>query len=126
MNPMPLITPVPRPRRQKPEERRTTSRYAIKKTMEYRVTSGRTSLNWERGWTLDMSATGLLVQIPDSLPVGATLNAKIEWSGLYHGVHTVRLFLNCTVVRVDGRGTALRIVNHEFRGQGMQKVAEVA
>jgi hypothetical protein len=126
---MNLMTPmisVPQLRRQKPSERRKTIRYAVKKTMDYCVTSGRSGLRWERGWTLDMSAGGLFVQIPDSLPIGATLTAKMDWSGLYHGVQSVRLFLTCSVVRVESRGTALRIVKHEFRGQGIQKVAEVA
>jgi hypothetical protein len=98
----------------------------VRTAFEYCLTTGQTGVAWQRGATVDMSAGGLLVQLPDSLPLNAALTAAMDWPGLLHGTRTVRLFLNCRVVRVDSRGTALRIVAHEFRTHRPQKAAEVA
>jgi hypothetical protein len=62
-----------------------------------------------------MSAGGLLIDPPEAAPVGSTLEVAIDWPGLYHGKPMVRLFLIGSVARSDGRGTALRILSHQFR-----------
>jgi hypothetical protein len=62
-----------------------------------------------------MSATGVLIEIAESLPAGSILEVRMNWPGLYHSKPSVRLCLSGPVVRADHRGTALRIVRHEFR-----------
>jgi hypothetical protein len=39
----------------------------------------------------------------------------MDWPGLYRGTPIVRLSLNASVVRGGPRGTALRILSHQFR-----------
>jgi hypothetical protein len=70
---------------------------------------------WKHGRTVDMSAGGVLIDMAESLPAGCPLEVAMDWPDLYHGKPMVRLFLAGHVVRVDRRGTALRIVHHEFR-----------
>jgi len=62
-----------------------------------------------------MSASGLLIEIPETLVPGTILDIGADWPGLYHGCAVVRLLLTATVIRIDQRGTALRILSHEFR-----------
>ncbi|MEI9977094.1 MAG: hypothetical protein WDO73_36610 [Ignavibacteriota bacterium] len=62
-----------------------------------------------------MSASGILIHVPNSVAVGAKLELSMEWSGLYHGRQAMRLFLIAVVTRIDDRGTALRILSHRFR-----------
>lgn len=81
--------------------------------MQYRIGNGKVQSNWRCGSTLDMSVAGILIDIPPVL-IGSTVDLEIEWTGLYHG-RMVRLVLTGTVFRVDDRGTALRILRHEFR-----------
>ncbi len=64
---------------------------------------------------LNMSATGILIHVPESLEVGTKLELQMEWTGLYHGRQTMRLFLIASVMRTGGRGAALRILSHRFR-----------
>lgn len=71
---------------------------------------------------IDMSATGIFIDVPDSLVAGTKLELSMEWTGLYHGRQTMRLFLIASVTRVERRGTALRILSHRFRDVTSQRV----
>jgi hypothetical protein len=62
-----------------------------------------------------MSASGILIHVPEQLAVGVKLELQMEWTGLYHGRQTMRLFLMASVTRTGGRGAALRILSHRFR-----------
>ena len=117
------MTPVcdrtcPRPREPellKVKNRRGATRYNLSVPLRYRAPETNLPSGWKSGRTLDMSASGLSIEIPETLDAGATLELVIDWTGLYHGRPAVRLFLTCLVVRIDAQSTALRIVSHQFR-----------
>ncbi len=92
------------------ENRRAADRYALRMSLRYRADAG-----WRPGHTIDMSARGILIEIPEPLSLGSRLDILMEWPGLYFGKKKVHLFLIGSVTRVDERGTALRIVSHQFR-----------
>jgi len=104
-----------------PKDRRTRHRYALRLPLRYRLADGA----WRRGRTLDMSAGGILIDIAEAIPEGAELEVEMEWTGLYHGGQ-VSLFLTASVARVDERGTALRILQHEFRGPSVRQALALA
>jgi hypothetical protein len=62
-----------------------------------------------------MSAGGIFMNATEAVLVGSTLELEIDWPGLYHDKPMVHLLVTGSVVRNDGRGTALRIVSHQFR-----------
>ena len=97
------------------KNRRLTNRYAVSAPVQYRAATPTLESIWRSGHTRDMSAGGILIDPPEASPVGSTLELAIDWPGLYHGKPRVRLFVIGTVARVDSRGTALRILSHEFR-----------
>lgn len=99
----------------KSNNRRITSRYAVSAPVQYRPASPTLESVWKSGHTRDMSAGGILIDQPEAAPVGSTLELAIDWPGLYHGKPVVRLFVVGSVERADERGTALRILSHEFR-----------
>jgi hypothetical protein len=103
-----MIPHVPRFRG---KDRRAFSRYPVNTPFVYRAPGS----GWKTGRTVDMSARGLLVDIPEPVVPGYTLDLAIDWPGLYHGKPAVRLMLAGSVVRIDPRGVALRILHHEFR-----------
>ncbi len=94
---------------------RANNRYAVQTPVQYRPAVPSLEAVWKSGYTRDISAAGILIDPPAAAPVGSTLELAIDWPGLYHGKPMVRLFVIGTVARVDGRGTALRIISHEFR-----------
>ena len=83
--------------------------------MQYRISAGALNSAWKGSQTLDMSVGGILIDTPEAVPVGSTVELAIDWLGLYHGKPRVCLLVIGSVVRNDGRGTALRILSHEFR-----------
>jgi hypothetical protein len=96
-------------------DRRSKGRYAIQTPLRYRAANGPLNSAWKHGCTLDMSATGILIQIPEPIAVGRKLELAMDWNGLYHGREKMRLFVVASVTRSDRRGTALRILSHRFR-----------
>uniref|UniRef100_Q01XU7 Type IV pilus assembly PilZ n=1 Tax=Solibacter usitatus (strain Ellin6076) TaxID=234267 RepID=Q01XU7_SOLUE len=98
-----------------PRNPRATNRYSVNLPLQYRAPQTNLPSGWKSGRLIDMSATGLRVEIPETITVGTTLEIAMEWTGLYHGRSAVLLFLTATAVRVDAGGTALRIVRHQFR-----------
>jgi hypothetical protein len=69
---------------------------------------------WKKGTTVDMSATGILLDLPSEVEPGTELALMLEWTGLYHNKERMRLLARVEVVRCDSRGTAVRILEHEF------------
>ena len=95
--------------------RRSAHRYSPSAPLQYRAPQSNLPSGWKAGRLIDMSATGVRVEIPETVTEGTVLEFVMDWTGLYHGKATVRLFLTASVVRVDARGTALRILSHQFR-----------
>ena len=96
---------------------RKAHRYPVRTTLRYRITSGELNTEWTSTQTLDMSVGGILMDTREAVPVGSTVELAIDWLGLYHGKPMVLLFVIGSVVRNDRRGTALRILSHQFRDE---------
>lgn len=94
------------------KDRREAGRYGVKMPLRYRAAGAMIDSAWEHGHTLNMSAGGVLVDIPEVKAVGSALELAIDWPGLYHDKPMVRLFLTGSVARLDGRRTALRILRN--------------
>src|SRR5260370_42456709 len=97
------------------KSRRGARRYTVRAPLRYRIPGGEINTAWKSGETLDMSVDGILIDALEAAPVGTELELEIDWPGLYHGKPMVRLLVIGSVVRSDGRGTALRILSHQFR-----------
>lgn len=98
----------------KAKDRRGASRYDLKLAFRYRAASRPLDSAWKHGHTLNMSASGVLIDIPETRSVGSMLELAIDWPGLYHDKPMVRLYLTGAVSRTDGRSIALRILRHRF------------
>jgi hypothetical protein len=95
--------------------RRANQRYTVRTPLQYRTAGGAIKAAWKSGETLDMSVDGIFIDAPGAAPVGTKLELEIDWPGLYHGKPMAHLLVIGSVVRNDGRGTALRILSHQFR-----------
>jgi hypothetical protein len=85
----------------------------------YRAAGSTPQSAWKHGRSLDMSACGILIDVPQAMPLGSRWELSMNWPGLFHGTETVRLYLVVSVTRVDSRGVALRILSHRFHGAAM-------
>jgi len=59
-------------------ERRATRRYSIEAELEYRITRQQTVLHQGRGFTINISSTGVLFECPLPLPVGRRVEVSIR------------------------------------------------
>ena len=110
------MTPVKRP-----ANRRGTTRYDVNSPLRYRVPQANLPGGWKAGSIVDMSASGVLVQIAETLETGSILELELDWTGLYHA-KPVRLLVTGPVVRTDALGTAIHIAHHEFQELGPSAV----
>ena len=98
-----------------PADRRFSKRYNLETALRYRAANGPLNTPWKQGKALNMSATGILIQVPESLTTGTKLEITMDWTGLYHGRQAMRLTLIAAVARTAGSSLALRILHHRFR-----------
>ena len=96
-------------------ERRAISRHPLRKPVRYRAAGCALAALWKQGRALDMSARGILIDIPETMAIGTRLELAMDWTGLYHDRQVMRLFLIAAVTRTDKRRIALRILSHRFR-----------
>jgi hypothetical protein len=103
-------------------DRRSTRRYPLQIPLRYRAANGPLNSAWKHGCALDMSASGIFIDIPEPIALGAKLELAMDWTGLYHAREKMRLFLVASVTRTDRRGVALRILTHRFRDMSPARV----
>jgi c-di-GMP-binding flagellar brake protein YcgR len=98
----------------KAKDRRAFGRYPVSTSFRYRVFTAAQTRMWKQGACLNMSAGGLLVELPEQFPRGCTLEINMNWPGLYHGKAVVCLSLKVRVLRAENGHTALRIISSQF------------
>jgi len=69
---------------------------------------------WKQGTAIDMSATGMLLELQSQVEPGNEIELVMDWNGLYHGKERMRLLLTVEVLRCEPRGIAVRIMEHQF------------
>jgi hypothetical protein len=103
-------------------DRRSNRRYSLETALRYRAADGARHAAWKHGSVVNMSASGIFIQIADSLAVGAKWDLVMDWTGLYHGRQAMRLFLSAAVLRSGPQGTAMRILRHRFHDASPTRV----
>jgi hypothetical protein len=102
-------------------EQRAGRRFPLMLHVDYRLflnSEGRV-LSQGKGQTIDISHTGVLLNVQEPYPVGAAADLSIEWPAPAEGGIALQLRLIGSVVRSDNRGTAFKILRYGFkRGQG--------
>ena len=99
----------------KGKSRRSDHRYAVRLNMQYRTSAGGLNPVWKAGRMHDLSVGGILIDIPEALPVSSTVELVMDCTGLYHGKPMVHRFMIGSVLRNDAQSAALCILIHEFR-----------
>jgi hypothetical protein len=70
-------------RKSNEKNRRANARYKLNKVMEYRTVGDDT--DWRFGCALNMSGRGILIEVPERLPIGSSLEISMDWTGLSWG-----------------------------------------
>lgn len=104
--------------------RRLHNRYSFRTTLNYRVLPVSANPRWASGRTIDMSPAGILMQLEAALPIGAEIEAVLDWPGLYHGASRASLHIRARVLRSHAGATAVRILRHEFQAVGQDGILQ--
>jgi hypothetical protein len=96
-------------------DRRGDRRYEIRLDVRWKLVRRRKVLETGSGRTLDFSSGGVLFEPGRHLPVGLDVELSISWPVLLHNVAPLQLVVCGRIVRSDGKRTAIRMVQHEFR-----------
>lgn len=96
-------------------ERRSDRRYRLNLDLRWKLIRRRRILEAGQGATVDFSSGGVLFESDRAMPVGLNVELSIAWPVLLHNVSQLQLVVVGKVVRSQGRRTAIRMTQHEFR-----------
>ena len=99
-------------------DQRSNRRYPISLEIEYKVLRKGRVERLGLGRTLNISSGGVLFEAREDLPTGSSVELLMQWPFLLEGVCPLKLVIQGTVVRSDGKGVAVRSKHHEFRTAG--------
>jgi hypothetical protein len=102
-------------------ERRQDRRYDLKLELRWKTIQQRQATESGVGHTLDLSSGGVRFTAGSDLPMGSNVALSIMWPALLNNVVPMKLAIQGEVVRSAKGWAAVRILNHEFRIQGISR-----
>jgi hypothetical protein len=117
MSPAPAHARAARLLETNPTEHRSHSRYPIKLDAEYRVLK-KGQVEHGFGRTLNISSGGVYFETKAALPPSGPIELLVSWPFLLEGVCPLKLVMRGRIVRIDGKGVAIKFKHHEFRTAG--------
>ncbi|MGA2272506.1 MAG: PilZ domain-containing protein [Bryobacteraceae bacterium] len=99
-------------------DRRRDKRYGLELELRWRLIRRRRVLESGEGRTVDVSSGGILFDAGRPLPAGLDVELSVAWPVMLHNMAQLQLVVHGKIVRSDGRRTAVRMVQHEFRTAG--------
>jgi PilZ domain len=96
-------------------ERRLHQRYPIALDLRYNLADERQITCLGSGRTLNISTGGILFETKDPLPSSGEIDLALDWPRLLDHGCPLKLLVRGRIVRSDERGTAVRMLRHDFR-----------
>ena len=96
-------------------ERRRKRRYPLALNVRWKLIPVRSVAETGTGTTIDVSSGGILFRPNKELPEGHQLEMSISWPVLLENFPALQLAVSGVVIRTTENGSAVRILNHEFR-----------
>ena len=119
--PIRLEQPTLTPFEMNTNDRRTNSRFQIRRELRYKVLGkgkGK-ALQSGAGSTVDIGSGGVAFHADQPLAPGTSIELSISWPALLDEVCPMRLSVVGLILRVDGLQAVCTVDRHEFRTQGM-------
>jgi hypothetical protein len=118
MSPAPALAHTVRILESHHADQRSSRRYPIALEIEYKLLRKGRVERLGLGMTLNVSSSGVLFEAKESIPPGSSVELLMQWPFLLEGVCPLKLVIQGSVVRSDGKGVAVRAKHHEFRTAG--------
>lgn len=95
-------------------ERRRKRRYPLALNLRWKLRSV-AETGTGTGTTIDLSSGGILFRPDKALPEGHQVDISISWPVLLENFPALQLAVSGVITRTTENGSAVRILNHEFR-----------
>jgi c-di-GMP-binding flagellar brake protein YcgR len=115
MSPASDLADILNPRDDPRPEQRVNRRYPIALDVQYKLHNDQQEMRSGSGRTLNISTGGILFHTKDPLPASGEIDLALEWPLLLDRTCPLRLLARGQIVRSDERGTAVRLLSHDFR-----------
>lgn len=99
-------------------DRRHDRRYRIHLELRWKLIRRQRVLDTGVGQTLDLSSGGIRFDPGRQLPIGLHVELAIAWPVLLRNKASMQLIVSGRIVRAGQNGTAIAMVQHEFRTTG--------
>jgi hypothetical protein len=101
-------------------DQRTSHRYPVEVSLEYKVMLPNRRVVTGIGGTLNLSTGGVLFKSATPLPAGVAIELFIAWPARLNNIAGLNLHVTGKTVRAQGNCTAVVVQRHEFRTRGMR------
>jgi hypothetical protein len=98
-------------------DRRSKSRFALRREMRYKLMDGSKVIGTGTGSTLDISSGGAAFTTAECLNPGTAIEISVSWPALLNGMCAIRLVGCGQVIRSTAGTAACSISKFEFRTQ---------
>ena len=99
-------------------QRRRDRRYALQLDLQWKLVRRRRVLQTGTGRTLDLSSSGMLLDVGQNLPAGLNLELAVSWPVLHQNASPLLLCVFGRIVRSHGCVAAIQMLQHELRPAG--------
>lgn len=104
-----------RPEQKTQADRRHSDRFPIEREVRYRVLNKRSGDETGDGKTINISSSGVLFTVKETLLPGRRMELSINWPAQLNEKCALQLVARGRVVRADKGRAALEIQQYEFR-----------
>jgi hypothetical protein len=106
------------------KDRRASRRYPVTVGVRYRVSRGGGEIETGFGETVNLSHAGFLFRCAHALPLGAAIEADLDWPGGARRVPRMALRVAGSTVRRQGNCIAVSIQESAFRAMRRDDAAD--
>src|SRR5579863_2746399 len=104
-------------------DQRLHRRYPLTLDVEYKLFRKRQVALHGFGKTLNISSTGVLLSVHDSLPIAGLIELAINWPRFLEGFCPLKLKIRGRIIRSDVKEAAVQIYHDEFRTSGARSTS---
>lgn len=99
------------------QDRRSKHRFAIQRTLHFRVMEHERVISTGSGHTVDISSVGVAFEAEGKFRAGSLVQLSISWPVLLDDTCLMQLMIVGRVVRTNNQAIACTIDHYEFRTQ---------
>jgi hypothetical protein len=104
-------------------DRRLGHRFPIEAPVEYKLIRQQKTFEIGRGWSVNLSSSGVLFEAERPLPPNVQVELSIAWPARLDGVAPLQLCIKGRTVRTRDSQVAVRVLAYDFRTRAVSEAS---